>query len=350
MKTAYFPLRSSVELFQDPTSPEPVSRAKHAAVLYDKVCFEIGLFEQNIGPDGAMGVVLSPDAATEERRRLARVVHEKDSGFQVMIGMQPAFGVPAPPESMRPVIQTGLEVSYAAEWHTGVLDELESLKPPWVGWIHLPDQRLAAEGLQGGIGNLKRMLEQTAPADASRSRFHRNFIIDALSRDAVVAAWLEAAVQVTSLFEPVLPGIPGAEPDHPGVMAVTVAVPGIDQLSWEEICEFREHAGSDEARAKLRDAEERVAAEDLPDPAEFAVRVGQEVTADLFAAMSEMKGSLGKKLVKEGVNAGISLLPVVGTFASAVSASETVAESVKASRTWHAALMKLRGAATSDDP
>ena len=48
MSRAYFPLRSSVELFTDPTSPEPVVQAKHAAILYDEIAFEIGMFEASI--------------------------------------------------------------------------------------------------------------------------------------------------------------------------------------------------------------------------------------------------------------------------------------------------------------
>ena len=92
----------------------------------------------------------------------------------------------------------------------------------------------------------------------------------------------------------------------------------------------------------MRDAEERVAAEEVSDAAAFATRVGQEITGDLFAAMAELKGSLPKKLAKEGVNAGISFIPVVGSFAAAVSAAEAVGESAKQARTWHAALMKLR--------
>ena len=60
VKVAYFPLRSSVELFRDPASPQPVSRAKHAAILYDLVVFEQGLFEQTIGQRGASGIHLPP--------------------------------------------------------------------------------------------------------------------------------------------------------------------------------------------------------------------------------------------------------------------------------------------------
>jgi hypothetical protein len=244
---------------------------------------------------------------------------------------------------MRTLIHTEIAANYAAEWHTGVTDELEALRPDWAA--PLDGEQLLAEqdGLKDEIRQLKWSLEGAAAR--SDNSFHRGFVIDAFSRDAVIAAAMGAAVQVTSLFEPLLPGLPDTVADHPGLLSLQVAVPGIDQLPWESICEFREHAGSEEARGRLRDAEERVAAEAISDPVAFAVRVSQEITDDLFAAMGELHGSLPKKLVKEGVNAGISLLPVVGTFASGVSIAETLADSAKHARTWHAAVMKLRKAA-----
>lgn len=343
MKIAYFPLRSSVELFTDPTSPQPVSRAKHAAILYDTVVFEVGLFEQTIGKTGASGIYVPPHMADNERRQRARIVHEVGSSFQVAIGVQPALGVPAPSEAMRTMINTEIAASYAAEWQTGVIDELQPLKPDWAASIDSGQMLAEHDNLKGEERKLKWSLQQSA--DAADNSFHRSFIIDALSRDATIASAMGAAVQVTSLFESLLPGIPNMTADHPGLLSLEVAVPGIDQLSWETICKFREHAGNEEARGRLRDAEERVAAETISDPAAFALRVGQEISADLFAAMSEIEGSLPKKLVKEGINAGISLIPVAGTFASGVSAAETLAESAKHKRTWHAALMKLRRAA-----
>lgn len=332
-------------MFKDPTSPEPVSRAKHAAILYDELVFEAGLFEETIGRTGASGMHFPPAMATEERRKWARVVREEGAPFQIALGAQPAPGVPAAPEDMHVFVNTEIATSYAAEWHTGVIDELQQLNPDWAGSID-SDQAVAEHNLQSTVRELKWSLERTAASEPNS--FHRGFVIDSLSRDATVAAAMGAAVQVTSLFEPLLPGLPDVKPDHPGLVPLAVAVPGIDELSWEEICEFRDHAGSDEARAKLRDAEERVAADDLSDPADFALRVGQEITADLFSAMAELKGSLPKKLAKDAANAGISLLPVVGTFGSVASAGETLAESAKHSRTWHAALMKLRKATATD--
>lgn len=342
MKIAYFPLRSSVELFKDPTSPQPVSRAKYAAILYDTVVFEVGLFEQTIGKTGASGIYVPPGMADDERRKRARIVHEAGSTFQLAVGAQSAFGVPAPPETMRTVINTEIDVTYAAEWHTGVIDDLETLKPDWAAPIDSNQLLAEDEVLKDEERKLKWSLKQSV--DAADNSFHKDFLIDAFSRDATVAAALGAAVQVTSLFRPLLPGLPDMTADHPGLLSLSVAVPGMDQLSWEEISEFREHAGSEEARGRLRDAEERVAADTISDPTAFALRVGQEISADLLAAMVEVEGSLPKKLVKDGVNAGISLIPFVGSFASGVSAAETLAEAAKRKRTWHAALMTLRKA------
>ncbi|HEX2103083.1 MAG TPA: hypothetical protein VHF51_05495 [Solirubrobacteraceae bacterium] len=50
----FFPLRSSVELFDDPRSPTAVVRAKDAACLYDRVIFESGLLDVTIASNGSM--------------------------------------------------------------------------------------------------------------------------------------------------------------------------------------------------------------------------------------------------------------------------------------------------------
>lgn len=80
MSRAYFPLRSSVELFADPTSPEPVARAKHAAILYDEIAFEIGMFEASITEQGSMTNYRPPNMITEEDRRHARRVIAEGEG------------------------------------------------------------------------------------------------------------------------------------------------------------------------------------------------------------------------------------------------------------------------------
>jgi hypothetical protein len=54
MRRFYFPLRSSVELFPDPTSVEAGTRAKEAAILYDEVFFEYGMLTASVGDSGSI--------------------------------------------------------------------------------------------------------------------------------------------------------------------------------------------------------------------------------------------------------------------------------------------------------
>ncbi len=337
MKNAYFPLRSSVELFQDPTSPAPVTRAKVAAILFDAVIFEAGLYEQTIGDHMAFGVTVEP---TPERRKLARTVRNVGEDFQIGFGAQPGRGIPAKPEDMH-VMSDKLAVQYSAEWHTDVIDELEVLEPNWAGSIS-SDDVIAEAQLQPELNELKATLEREVPRDDENWN-RRKFTIDAMSRDTVVAAAMEATVNVTSLFEPLLSAVPDGVQDHPGETALWFAIRGIERLTWEEICEFRAHPGSEEARARLRTAEERVVATEGEQSPEFAASVGREITADLLAALNDARPDLAKELKEDAANIGVSFVPGVGPILSGVATvGTTLADAAEARRTWHAALMKLR--------
>ncbi len=336
MSRAYFPLRSSVELFADPTSPEPVARAKHAAILYDEIAFEIGMFEASITEQGSMTNYRPPNMITEEDRRHARRVIAEGEGVAVNVrveGMDEIQFFSGP-----------LVASYAAEWHAGVIDELLELKPSWAKQVYMPDETLQAEGLVPLVKEIKGSLEQANPATRAEL-VHRNFVIDAMSRDAAVAVGLQASVFVTSLFRPILSGLNGVLPDRQGLAALEIVVPGVAGLPWEAIGEFREHPGSQEARDKLRSIEGRALA-DGDEPQDFDARVAQEITRDLFAAIEELKGSVTKKIAREAANTGVSLIPFAGAFLGpGASLAETIAETVKDRRSWHAALIQLRTAA-----
>jgi hypothetical protein len=340
MSRAYFPLRSSVELFADPTSPEPVARAKHAAILYDDIAFEIGMFEASITEQGSMTNYRPPNMITEEDRRHARRVIAEGEGVAVNVrveGMDEIQFFSGP-----------LVASYAAEWHAGVIDELLKLKPSWAKQIYMPDETLQAEGLGPLVQEIKGSLEHANPATRA-DLVHRNFVIDAMSRDAAVAVGLQASVFVTSLFRPILSGLEGISPDRQGLAALEIVVPGVAGLPWEAIGEFREHPGSQEARDKLRSIEGRALA-DGDEPHDFDTRVAQEITHDLFAAIEELKGSVTKKIAREAANTGVSLIPFAGAFLGpGASLAETIAETVKDRRSWHAALIQLRTAAVGTE-
>jgi hypothetical protein len=341
---AYFPLRSSVELFADPQSPEPVSRAKHAAIVYEEITFEIGMFETTITEEGAISRYVTPDSITEDDRQHARRVIAQGEGVRIDIKVEGEAGEPA--LEIAPFFSGPIVAKYASEWHTEVLDELRRTRPSWVNLISVSDDAIRDNGLAPAMAEIKTSLELEEANTANRTDLmHSSFVINALSRDAAVAATLGASVLVTSLFRPILFDIEGVSPDRQGQAVLQVVLPDVAELPWAAISEFREHPGSQDARGKLRSVEERAAA-DGPEPSDFTRRVAAEITSDLLAALNEQKGSAARQVAKEAANTVVSLVPVVGpVLGPGVSLSQTVVEVVKDRRSWHAALMLLTGAA-----
>ncbi len=343
MTRAYFPLRSSVELFRDPESPEPVTRAKQAAVLYDEVVFEVGLFDASFTAEGSFVNYVPRENVTTDRVDRARRVLEPGSGMRVSIAIEGMEGVSGAEEALNPFFEGELTASYTAEWHSGVLDELAKLRPDWAHPLAIGNEVLAESRLKPTMDAVKEALETIELPDTDAVR--GSFLQDAFSRDAVVAAALQASVHVTSLFEPLILGAGSLKyrPEHVGASALGIVVPNVEELTWEAIAEFREHPGSREARERLREIEERALSEEPGDAIEFQERVGQRVTDDLFAVIDELRGKLSVTVAKDAASTAISLIPVAGPFLGpGASMMDSVLETVHKQRSWHAALMKLR--------
>jgi hypothetical protein len=161
------------------------------------------------------------------------------------------------------------------------------------------------------------------------------------NRDCVVAAALESSFTVTSMFSPML-AHRGVEPEYAGTEALSVLVPNLGAAPWETVVEFREHRGSVEARAQLREFE-RLAAEQEPrDAYDFLKKVSQEVNRAYRAAVEELAPSLPEAMAKELLLTAISLTSVIGpVIEKLVALTETAAEAWTFNRSWIAALMKL---------
>lgn len=131
--------------------------------------------------------------------------------------------------------------------------------------------------------------------------------------------------------------------EHPGTEPLRILVPNLGNLPWEVIVEFREHHGSQEARTKLKELEERVAQEELQGNCDFLLRVSQETTNALLAAWEDLRPSLPEELVREVAATGISLIPLAGPFLGpGASIGQAIYETLKDRRSWLAALMVLR--------
>ena len=172
----------------------------------------------------------------------------------------------------------------------------------------------------------------------------RNWIIKAFDRDLAVASGLGAAFNVTSLFTPMLEAR-GGRPERAGLDALEVVVPNISALPWEASVEFREHKGSAEARAMLREFERKAASEEPEDATAYLVGLHQEVQDALFSALEQQRTQWPKKIAEEVAKNAVGFIPVVGQVAGPVlSAVEMGTEWNRERHSWAAALMKLRNA------
>lgn len=334
----FFPLRTSVELFEDRNSPEAVTRAKQAAVLYDELIFETGLYRVSITPEGSSGWLTPPSSFTPELLKDSRRVQEPGTGFGISVGFEGE-------SEMLPVFEAPLSVSFAAEFHTGILDDLEEFEPEWIKTVDLPNTFPASHPV-GRIArerNLRdRSDEELMPDLRGKETFLRNHICASFNRDSVVAASLGASFNLTSLFRPMLQRHTFHN-DWSGSEALRILVRNLGSLPWEAVVEFREHPGSQEARMKLREFEELAAQEEPQDAYNFLARVSQEVTDSLLSAWQSLRPSLPEELAQEAFTTGVSFIPVIGpVLGPGVSVGETLNEALSDRRSWLAALMVLR--------
>ena len=131
MSNCYFPLRSSVELFGDRRTPAAVTRAKQAAVLYDRLFIEVGLLQVHVLDAGSSTWWTPPEQLSPERLERTRQAIEPGTPMSFGMAMQPARGVPAEEPGVT-VSQGRVLLDYAAEFHTGILDELAPFEADWV--------------------------------------------------------------------------------------------------------------------------------------------------------------------------------------------------------------------------
>lgn len=334
-----FPLRTGVELFLDPTAPEAVARAKQAAVLYDELIFETGLYEVSVAADGSSDWWHPQETLTDERLAESRRLQTPGTPFSLAIGAEGSG-------RMTEIINSPLAVSYASEYHSGILDELAALDPGWVKVLTLGNK--PPHGLPEG--KLFRRLNLRDRMDAAlmpESRggdgwFKRNWIIKAFNRDLIVSSMVGAAFAPTSLFVPMIERR-GIAPMRYGADTLCAIVPNLGAVPWEAVLEFREHPGSAEARAMLREFEEKAAREEPEDALAYMLGVQRNVSEALFSALEAKRTRWLTKIAQEALKTVVGIVPAVGQFAGgALTAAEMGVQWRRERNSWTAALMVLR--------
>lgn len=325
----FFGLRSGVELFA-------------AALLYDRVIFEVGLLNVTVGEGGSSSFWLPPNQITDEMRERARKPVEVGTPFSLAFGRQTEQGVPAKPEDMITAVSSTVTHAYMAEYHTGILDETEPLELDWIYVAGTPPGDIPTDDPLGDAirtANLQDWRDEELLAD--RHTFERDLIYKSFNRDSLVASALDAAVTVTPLFQPMI-ARRGVTLDRPGDEALRILVPNIGKLPWEAVAEFREHPGCAEARSHLREFEQRAAEQEPEDAAAYLRAVAQQVSSAYMQALHDSRTRLGVELASEAIKTGVSLVPGVGPLAEkAATLTQLARETGRERRSWTTAVFKL---------
>ena len=342
IRRIFFPLRSAVELFSEPRTPDAVTKAKEAAVLYDELIFEVGLLDVSITSNGSTSFWNPPQSMTPELLERTRQIDAAGSPMVFAFGVEQEPGVPA--ERMQVAFEGQVTNSYLAEFHTGVMDDLAPFEPDWVRTVDVgrePKPGLPGDPLHDAIGrmNFADFTDRDLMPDVNR--FLRSFIYESFNRDATVATALKASFTATPLFWPMI-ARGGVEAEAAGAEALAVVVGDMGALPWEAVLDFRDHVGSREARERLREFE-RLAIESEPrDAYDYIRKVGHEVNRAFAAAVEDLAPSLPEELAKEVLLNGVAMISVIGAPIAVLAGAASDVSALRAyKRSWISAVMSL---------
>jgi hypothetical protein len=342
IRRVFFPLRSAVELFSDPRSPDAVTKAKEAAILFDEVIFEDGLLDVSITPNGSTSFWNPPATMTADLLERSRRVNAEGAPMTLAIGKQSGPDIPA--EDLRVFLEGRVSKAYLAEFHTGILEELAPLAPDWVrtvgfggqkqpGWMGDPVYE-AIRRLNFADFTDKELMPEVEP-------FLRSFVYESFNRDATVAAALGSWFTSTPLFAPMIARV-GAETDLAGNEALGIIVGNVGALPWEAVFEFREHHGCVEARDRLREFEHLAVESEPRDAYDFLRKVSQEVNRGFRAAVEDLAPKLPEEIGKQVLLLGVSMASVIGApIAVLAEGASNISASRAFSRSWVSAVMTL---------
>ncbi len=332
MSRCVFPLRTSVEWFDDPASPAIDGRVKQAAVLYDELLFEDGFVEIDITDGGAMHTWHPPEAATPER--LEQVNRRVETGAPVALsfGKQPARGVPAAPEDMRVVMAGSLQQRYVAELMNSVMSRFADYNDGWAQITFTGNRSARDFDRWLPHRSTKALRDKELMADLRENDpWLRDFVVKAFDRDAALADELDATFNVSRLFRPMLVARRPEAVTPTSEQILRYLFPDVSDLPWEVVMEFREHDAAGEARARLQEAVERA-------QADGTTAADNQLTRDMLFADRELRKR--HSLAERAAKMVVSVVPVVSGVLSESAAA--AAEGARGKHDWVTALSLLR--------
>lgn len=330
----YFPLRSSVEFFEESAEVDPTTRVKAAAVLFEEVTLEAGQIIVSVGD--SMNLVIHrprPDL-TDHDLTDARPSAGPGEEVELLIGVDSPSG-----KEMRKIGDSVVQRAYVAQWHTAAIDELEALQVPWAS-LATPSQD-TIERIEGMKRHVIDELIGRATGD-ELSEQQATYAAESLAGDALLAARLGATISVSPMFLP-FAGTGEVEPVVTGSDALSLLIPDLRRLTWESIADYRERPGSVEARGLLRGFEEAAIKQEPGDAVDYLEKVSGEITGALLGSLSDTEVNIPKTIAREAATVAAGFVPIVGPgIGAAAGVAEAIGRRIEQRESGVLALATLR--------
>lgn len=326
----FFPLRTNVEYFASPGGFLTLERRiKQAALLYDVLMFEGGMYIATIGETGSVDL-WKPDVTDEE---LSEPV--KPTGGDYYFAVGPGGS------TQRHVLQSGpVERRFRSEFQSFV----KRLGPRTPEWVQVKTYDPTPEA-KNSINQLTEQdLKNPEMVIPEAGRWLQSKIISNLNHDLLLIQHLKCAASMDPLHIPLLPKkMTGLKPAS-GFLATEVLVPDFSKLSWEVIAEIRKQKAVEEFRRRVRQVED-LARVLLPDgdQKDLSHQVSQLMTDELLGEVNNLMPKTGSTVRNILINLISGVLPYhMGTIPTVGASIVDIVKLRKAKDSWVTVFMRLR--------
>lgn len=311
---AYFPLRSNAKSLVVGQSLNSVRRRiKLSALLHDEVWIEDGVFIQWAGPTGGFSSWLPSDRQETVRWQTPRE-RGSSQGQEHSLSMAPEEVAGVPGTNFRTVLRSTATISWRATF-----EPLKTELPKaydWIAFGHVNDSEL---------GRLKSVADHWIRADLRDDclrtmlpeQFVRSAVIKNANLDLAHGSRFAAAVNMEQLHANVARARleRGDARRVLGGVALSIILPSVGNLPWEDVDRVRRHRDIRYLREILRDVE-AAALQDASSEPDFERRIYQAFQAKLAHATGRISGSFRQRLL---VGAGGMVIgELVGQIAAGV--------------------------------
>lgn len=332
--TIYFPVRSNAHsLIAGAPAKGVEARVKVAALLYEQVLVGDGMWT---GVASEAGTVEQKHRRRQQdpprfyQRSVERATLQA-SPFELSLWPQ---GAPEPLE----VVADHTGIAWSATF-----DPLRRALPHAFDWIEFHQGDLSPED-KGLVSNLsERDLTDGRLASRFDNAYERRLVIGSANYDLVSSARLGAVLCPDPLhYEVVKARVDRGEADSvQGVDALSVLVPDIGKLSWDDVNALRARPGFRRLRPAL--AELEIAAIEAGGRYDVAIRRlhGEALEAALAATVPDVRSTIRRVTI----GAAIGSIPGVGgALAAAADSYRDHRQASGFEASWLAAIMRLRRA------